>query len=157
MAGCATGPGRMPEALPAWQQRLRDRDRGRPRKSSFIGAPAAFKLEIACQLINRAFGGWGCYHVGSSRERKDWRDVDVRYMLDDKEFAKLFPAAHDNSWEFDARWLLLTVAISDWLTKETGLPIDFQFQPASHANARHSGPRNPVGLNMAPKKGRRRR
>jgi len=144
-------------APPAWLQRIRGRDQARPRKANFIGAPATFRLELACQHLNRAFGGHGCYHVGSSRERKDWRDVDVRMILEDDEFERLFPDAGENSWEFDARWLILTVAISDWLSKETGLPIDFQFQKRSHANERHSKPRNPVGLNMAPKKKRRRK
>jgi hypothetical protein len=142
---------------PAWRERLEARDRARPRKASFVGAPAAFKLELACQHLNRAFGGFGCYHVGSSRERKDWRDIDVRMILDDKEFDRLFPDAHENSWEFDARWLILTIAISEWLSKESGLPVDFQFQKQSHANQRHAKPRCALGLNMAPKKRRRRK
>src|SRR4051794_17555783 len=106
---------------PAWRERLEARDRARPRKSNFIGAPAAFKLELACQQLTKAFaGGWGCYHVGSSRERKDWRDVDVRLVLDDKDFDKLFPDAHEDRCEFDQRWLILTIAISEWLSKQTG-------------------------------------
>jgi hypothetical protein len=143
--------------MPAWLERIRARELARPRKSNFIGAPAAFKLELACQHLNRAFGGWGCYHVGSSRQRKDWRDVDVRLILDDKEFDRLFPDAQENSWEFDARWLVLTIAISEWLSKESGLPIDFQFQKQSHANARHPKERNAIGLNMRPRGRRRRR
>lgn len=142
-------------STPAWLERLRSRPRRA--KANYIGAPAAFKLELACQHLNRAFGGWGCYHVGSSRERANWRDVDVRMILDDKDFDKLFPDAQENSWEFDPRWLLMTVAISEWLSKETGLPIDFQFQKQSHANERHSKPRNAVGLNMRPRSQRRRR
>lgn len=127
----------------------------RHRKGCYIGAPAVFALEQACQHITAAFGGYGCYIVGSSMERPDWRDVDVRYILPDDEFKTLFPGAdlHDggggSTWEFDPRWLLLTVSISDWLKKVTGLPVDFQFQPQTHANARHSKPRNAVGLRTA--------
>lgn len=44
-------------------------------KSCYVGAPAIFKLEEACKVINDAFGGHGCYLVGSSIERADWRDV----------------------------------------------------------------------------------
>jgi hypothetical protein len=121
------------------------------RKPSYVGAPAIFKLELACQHINRAFGGFGCYLVGSSLERADWRDVDVRMILSDAEFMVLFPdvdlTAHN--WEFDPRWLLMTVSISEHLSKVTGLPIDFQFQPQTHANARHSKPRSPMGLRFA--------
>jgi hypothetical protein len=114
-------------------------------KSNYIGAPACFALEQACQHLRAAFGEYGIYQVGSSLERADWRDVDLRYILDDDEFAKLFPDAGDR-WEQDPRWLLLTVAISAWLSKESGLPIDFQFQPMSHANERHKKPRNPYGI-----------
>lgn len=116
-------------------------------KSCYVGAPAIFALELACQDLNRAFGGYGCYLVGSALERADWRDVDVRMILDDEEFAALFPKAGTH-WEFDTRWLVMTVAISERLSKLTGLPIDFQFQPQSHANEVHKGRRNALGLNF---------
>lgn len=105
-------------------------------KWNYLGAPAAFKLELACQHLGRAFGGYGIYLVGSVLQRPDWRDVDVRMILSDKEFADLFPGCGSN-WEFDQRWLIMTVAISHWLSDQTGLPIDFQFQPATHANEVH--------------------
>jgi hypothetical protein len=121
------------------------------RKVSYVGAPACFALELACQHINRAFGGFGCYLVGSAMERADWRDIDVRLIMPDEEFLALFPdvdlAAHN--WEFDPRWLLMTVSISDHLRKVTGLPVDFQFQPQTHANARHKGTRSALGLRFA--------
>jgi hypothetical protein len=118
------------------------------KKGCYIGAPAVFALELACRSLNEAFGGHGCYLVGSSLERADWRDVDLRFILKDEEFAELFPDAGDN-WEFDPRWLLLTVSISAHLSKVSGLPIDFQFQPQTHANARHPGPRSAIGLHIA--------
>ncbi len=118
------------------------------RKANYIGAPACFALELACQPLVAAFGHCGLYQVGSSLQRPDWRDIDLRYILEDAEFAKLFPAAGDH-WEFDPRWLLMTTAISQWLSKQTGLPIDFQFQPQTHANERHKGPRNAIGLRIS--------
>lgn len=118
------------------------------KKTNYVGAPAIFALEQACKPINRAFGHFGCYLVGSALERANWRDVDVRFIMEDAEFAKLFPDAGDH-WEFDDRWLLLTVSISERLSKVTGLPIDFQFQPQTHANARHNKPRHSLGWNMA--------
>jgi hypothetical protein len=117
------------------------------RKANYIGAPACFLLEQAAQHVAAAFGGYGLYQVGSSLERADWRDVDLRYILDDEEFARLFPDAGEH-WEFDPRWLLLTTSISAWLSKQTGLPIDFQFQPQTHANERHSKPRNALGIRI---------
>lgn len=116
-------------------------------KSNYIGAPACFALEQACQHIHDAFGGFGCYQVGSSLNRADWRDIDVRLIMTDAEFDALFPNAA-NYWEQDPRWLLMTVAISDWLKKQTGLPVDFQFQPQTHANERHKGPRNAIGIRI---------
>lgn len=113
----------------------------------YVGAPAIFRLERACKALNRAFG---CYGVGSAWQRPNWRDVDVRFIMKDDAFKTLFPKArvdgHAANWEFDDRWLLLTTAISAQLSAETGLPIDFQFQPASFANARHHKQRHPLGL-----------
>src|SRR5690242_14716557 len=107
-----------------------------------IGAPACFALELACKHLNRAFDGQ-CYIVGSVLQRADWRDVDVRLIMDDAAFKAEFPdcAALSGAWEFDPRWLLLTVSVSAWLTQQTGLPVDFQFQPQSHANEKHKGRR----------------
>jgi hypothetical protein len=123
------------------------------RKVNYVGAPAIFALELACRQINEAFGDYGCYLVGSCLERADWRDVDVRYIMADKEFSKLFPGAKNGLWEQDARWLLLNVSISERLSKVTGLPVDFQIQPQTHANARHDKPRYSIGLVFAKEKG----
>lgn len=118
------------------------------RKPNHIGAPACFRLELACQHLRKAFGHYGIYQVGSSLDRADWRDVDVRYILEDSDFAALFPDAGD-MWEQDARWLILTCSISAWLSEQAGLPVDFQFQSQTHANARHKGPRNAIGIVIA--------
>jgi hypothetical protein len=67
--------------------------------------------------------------------------------MHDRQFAETFPDAGEH-WEHDARWLLLTVSISERLSRLTGLPIDFQFQPQTHANDRHKGPRNAVGFRI---------
>lgn len=106
-----------------------------------------FALEQACKDINDAFGGYRCYLVGSALERGDWRDVDVRYIMEDEEFSVLFPNA-GQQWEQDPRWLLLTVSISERLSRITGLPIDFQIQPQTHANERHTGMRSAIGLRI---------
>ncbi len=121
-------------------------------KGIYVGAPACFALELALRPICQAFGAFagtgGCYMVGSCLERADWRDVDIRLILDDEAFAREFPKAKDRLWEFDPRWLVLTVALSEYLSKRTGLPIDFQIQPQTRANERHKGKRNAVGLEM---------
>jgi hypothetical protein len=122
----------------------------RKKKASHVGAPAIFRLELACQQVNAAFSdSFGCYLVGSALERPDWRDVDVRMILDDEDFARLFPKAGQH-WEFDPRWILLTSAVSDFLSRASGLPVDFQFQPQTHANKIHKGPRSALGLVFDP-------
>lgn len=120
-----------------------------PRKKSvYVGAPACFLLEQAASQINEAFGGLNLFLVGSALERPDWRDIDLRLILDDDEFEKLFPNAVLTHWEHDVRWLLLTTSISLWLKQMTGLPIDFQIQPMTEANKRHSGKRNCIGMKI---------
>jgi len=121
------------------------------KKFIYVGAPACFVLELACQDLNRAFDGQ-CYLVGSALEREDWRDIDVRLMMGDAEFDALFPSGcrEQGTWEFDARWLVLTTAISAQLSQRTGLPVDFQFQPTTHANQSHKGQRNALGLRFNP-------
>ncbi len=124
-------------------------------KPSYVGAPAIFALEEECKKINEAFepsDGLGhCYLVGSALERQDWRDVDIRFIMSDAAFEALFPAACvDNArWEADPRWCLLVIAISERLSKVTGLPIDFQFQPMTFANARHAKARHALGMRVA--------
>ena len=124
-------------------------------KGIYIGAPACFALEEAIRHVAEAFDAFGdgdeyagIYVVGSCLQRQDWRDVDVRLIMSDAMFARTFPDAGDH-WEHDARWLLLTVAISERLSRLTGLPIDFQFQPQTHANERHKGPRNAIGMRIS--------
>ena len=124
---------------------------GPRKKVCYIGAPACFALEQALKHVHDAFdedGNFGIYIVGSCLERADWRDVDVRMILSDHAFEQLFPRAFSTNatWEFDPRWTLMTIAISKWLSAETGLPIDFQIQPQTFANERHKGPRHAAGL-----------
>ena len=126
------------------------------KKGVYVGAPACFALELACKHLNKAFGvdesgHAGIYLVGSALQRPDWRDIDVRLMMDDASFQTLFPNAclTNAAWEFDARWAVMCVAISKWLSDQTGLPVDFQFQPMTFANERHKGPRSALGLEYA--------
>lgn len=79
------------------------------------------------------------YQVGSSLIRKDWRDVDVRVMLDHESYDALVESGVDIYY--------LNLAVSLWGQKVTGLPIDFQVQDADSANADYgTGQRNPCGI-----------
>ena len=98
-----------------------------------------YNLDAACRIIRRAFGG-PPYLVGTAGVggADTYRDVDVRLMLDDEQFAAVCPDL--------ARWELLCLAISAYLRDRTGLPIDFQIQRTREANERYGDRmRNPLG------------
>jgi hypothetical protein len=116
-------------------------------RASWIGAPEMFNLNFACAALVAAFGS-SVYLVGSAMERRDFRDVDVRCMLDDAEFARMFADDHRPTL-WNARLSLLNAALSAWLAARTGLPIDFQFQKTSEANAEFKGQRGALGLFFA--------
>jgi hypothetical protein len=99
------------------------------------------RLDEACRPLCRTFGH-PPYLVGSAFPAVPGdgtaRDVDVRLMLDEDQFAEVCPTRD--------RWELLSMAITAYLRDRTGLPVDFQIQRADIANERFSGPRNPLGL-----------
>lgn len=102
-----------------------------------VGMPASLWLNQFGVLLYQAFGEHA-YHVGSSVKQKDgWRDVDVRLMLADAIYDSMglgdpkFP--HNN-----ARWVAFCLAFSALGKQMTGLPVDFQIQRLSDANAEFS-------------------
>lgn len=98
-----------------------------------------YNLDRACDLIRRGFDSTP-YMVGSATNGEGGhRDVDVRVMLTDEEFQATCPTRE--------RWELLCLAISTMLAERTGLPIDFQIQRTSEANAMYGDKvRNPLGM-----------
>ena len=97
-----------------------------------------YRLDKACMVIRSAFGHppylVGSAGIGGAGEH---RDVDVRLILDDSEFAEACPTKE--------RWELLSLTISVYLTAASGLPVDFQIQRMTEANEKHDKPRNPLG------------
>src|SRR5450755_851650 len=53
-----------------------------------VGMPASLFLDEFGSQIWAAFGHC-CYHVGSSLLSKQWRDVDVRLILNDEEYERM--------------------------------------------------------------------
>ena len=98
------------------------------------GMPAGIWLTKFGTIVLDYFGDVA-YHVGSSLERKDWRDVDVRLILDDDEFERRFGPIH--SAEANRKLGAITLAFCALGKEMTGLPIDFQIQPRSWANERY--------------------
>lgn len=112
------------------------------KRPDYLPRETLFGLHHACAHIERAYGGYGCYLVGSVLSRHDYRDVDVRCILSDDEFEALFPKDADG---LRPRWMLMSMALSAWLRYLTDLPIDFQFQKQTVANEKHKGPRSSLG------------
>ncbi|MEV0214310.1 hypothetical protein [Micromonospora sp. NPDC050695] len=104
------------------------------------GMPAGIWLTKFGVIVADYFGHVP-YHVGSSLDRKDWRDVDVRLILPDEEFTERFGDIFRSS-ETDPKLAAITLAFATLGQQMTGLPIDFQIQSASHANERYPGPRS---------------
>lgn len=75
------------------------------------------------------------YLVGSSLERPDWRDVDVRIIVDDAP-GWYGPFLSDRRGHF---------LLSTWGQLATGLPIDCQIQTTHEANT-FDGRRHALGL-----------
>ena len=114
----------------------------------YLGVTNFYNLDMACRTVAEAFKfGYGLYLVGSALRKPDYRDVDVRCILPDNEYHRLFPNAKTTPHS-DPLWCLICTSISTWLSERTGLPIDFQIQMGSAANIQYSHPeypRNAIG------------
>jgi hypothetical protein len=94
--------------------------------------------------VRAAFKPFGVFLVGSVTERPDFRDIDLRIIVPDDEYAAMFPN--------HARKLLLDIAVSGLISKAAALPwpIDAQFQSFSEANSDENKgkERSPMGGRM---------
>lgn len=113
-------------------------------RANFLGAPQFFNLNHACLILNEAFGPC-TYLVGSCLVTRDFRDVDVRTILDDTAYDRMFPGITVTA-QYHPLWSLVCAAIAEWLRARTGLPIDFQIQQQSKANEQYDGPRHALGV-----------
>lgn len=111
------------------------------RIASYLSPQQMFALDHACKPIVEAFGE-PPYLVGSVTQRRDFRDVDVRLMLPDDRYKRLYKG------RLGERVRIITgLALSAYLRDATGLPVDFQIQQRTRANAQHpTTGRNPLGL-----------
>jgi hypothetical protein len=96
-----------------------------------------FLLDEACAPIAKALDT--PYLVGTACTAREYRDVDVRVMLEDDEYDRLADIGQQLP-------TFLGLAIGEYLASRTGLPIDFQIQRRTQANELHHGPRNPLGV-----------
>lgn len=110
-----------------------------------VGMPAAMLLDEFGSQVWSAFGG-PPYLVGSALTQKSgWRDVDVRVILADEDYDAL-GLGDPKHPQHNMKWVSLCLAYSALGKQMTGLPIDFQIQRRTEANAEFSGPRSALGL-----------
>jgi hypothetical protein len=88
-------------------------------------------------VLRRMFPGEVAYLVGSALTTADYRDVDVRLLLDDDALRALNSVVNLPD---------LNLAVSLWGQQVTSLPIDFQVQHVEAANAEFDGRRHPLGV-----------
>lgn len=122
------------------------------RSASYLSPHQMHRLDLACAPVRNAFPNYGPVLVGSVNERADYRDVDVRVILQDKDFDRIFgKGAADERGEChgDPRWQLICAALSEWVSNVSGLPVDFQIQRMTQANTSYAGElRNPLGVRV---------
>ena len=116
-------------------------DEAEKHRASYLTVSQQFILNVACSVLNGF--GFGTYHVGSSLMKPDYHDVDLRCIMPDDEFDAMFPM---DAGDHSSRLTFLNSAVSEWIAARTKLPIDFQFQRATQANAEFTGRRNGVGM-----------
>lgn len=112
-----------------------------------VGQPQQMLLNQFGNIVSGAFGTLDVYHVGSSmgENKKDWRDVDIRLMLDDEEWSKLFGDLDPKLCHSSKKWENLCIVFSHYGRHLTGLPIDFQIQRVKEANEEYKGGRSHCG------------
>lgn len=112
------------------------------KRAQYVRVPAIFILERECYLLRQAFGSM-CYLVGSSLESSDYNDVDIRMIMSDEAYEKLFG---DSTCEQSLFWNILCTLISQDLSMKSRERVDFQIQSMDHANALHKGKRHAMGM-----------
>lgn len=111
----------------------------RARRASGLSPPDFHRLNWACRPVCDAYSS-PPYLVGSVHTRPDFRDIDLRLILADDEFAAMIPNPEIGR--------LLNIALSDLIARAASLPwpIDFQIQSMTEANAIEGTVRNPMGM-----------
>ncbi len=113
-------------------------------RHSYLSTAELARLNHACLPVAEAFP-MSVYLVGSATERPDFRDVDVRVILQDEEWDELFAGK-------PFVWSLFCLGVNEYLSRVTGMPIDFQVQRMTEANEKHpsAGSRIPLGKRHRP-------
>lgn len=117
---------------------------GAAKQAVGVGMPAWLYLQEFGSIVWSVFGQ-PPYLVGSAHRGKEWRDVDVRLILDDEEYDAMF-GPYETPQSMNGKWAGLCMAFASLGKQMTGLPIDFQIQRQTEANAKFDGPRSALGM-----------
>lgn len=110
-----------------------------------VGMPAWIKLNQFGSVVRDAFDSVP-YLVGSAAKGKEWRDVDVRLILEDERFDREFGELTRPRC-INARWNAMCLAYAALARDMTDLPVDFQIDRQTEANRDYGGePRHPLIL-----------
>lgn len=115
-----------------------------------VGMPEWLYLNEFGRAIRTTFGV-SPYLVGSALVGKEWRDVDVRLILDDEAAIFNIPDGLIKLGEKNSphtSWAYLCAAFSELGRKMTGLPIDFQIQTLCSAIQYKGRPKHALGLKI---------
>lgn len=107
-----------------------------------IGMPAQLKLQQFGRELRHFFDAVP-YLVGSVLKTTDWRDVDVRVILDDEQFDAMFDELTSPRC-LNLKWNACCLAFASLGRDMTGLPIDFQVDRQTEANEQFDGPRSGI-------------
>jgi len=119
-------------------------DQGYDRFNYLPSPKALFKLRLFGEVVEKLIGETP-YIVGSALDKPDFRDVDVRIMLEDEAFERIFGG--DGLWITNGALTLANMALSALAREISGLEIDCQIQRLTDANAEYGGhKRQPLGL-----------
>ncbi len=128
----------VPATEPVIEGPAKDVARPPKRRANYLPARHYYRLNLACAGIEGAFD-LGIYLVGSCLERQDYRDVDVRAIVTAEWWRRVFgdfDAEYGARGTADALWSLMCCGGSAHLSQMSGLPVDFQIQEQSTANAK---------------------
>lgn len=79
---------------------------------------------------------YGVFLVGSALKRANYRDVDIRHIISNDDFLKMFNI-------IDIGYFNQTVSL--WGQQVTGLPIDYQIQSIDSIDNKVPGYKHPIG------------
>lgn len=106
-----------------------------------VGQPDSYLLKLYGMQLRQGFGHTA-YQVGSTlTQKRGWKDVDVRMLLPDDEYAAIFgdPLTSKHNAPKLIMWNLAWSILGRHMTR---LPIDFQIQQEALANSEFDGVRS---------------